>query len=524
MTSLPVSKGERMRPLGSYDVAVIGAGLGGLAVALRLQAAGLRVVVVEARARPGGRAYRFEHGGFRWDTGPTLVTVPSIFRDLWEASGARFDDDVELMPLRPYYRVIFGDGSVVDYGAEPDEEAVASLSPEDSKRVAAFFDWERRTAARAFDQFARQPFLRMRDFVAVIPDLLRVRAYRSVYGLAREHFRDERVRALFSFHPLFIGGNPLRCSAAYGIVPYLERVEGVWYPRGGTYRIVEALERRFRALGGELWLGTPVRAVTVEDGRCTGIALERGAVRAKAVVSNADSPTTYLELLPARARPTLWRWRLPRMRYSMGCFILYLGLGRKLPDVVHHTIVMPNDYERALREVFDGRGLPGDIALYVHTPSRTDPTVAPDGHETMYVLVPVPHEGRGIEWTRAARPFRDRVLERLSRVPGFEQIEGSIVVERSLTPRDFASELRAYRGAAFSLEPTLLQSAVFRPHNRTEIPGLYLVGAGTHPGAGMPGVLLSAEITAALVLADLGEPPAFARERPSIRSRAQARR
>lgn len=498
----------RMEPEGSFDVAVIGAGLGGLAVALRLQAAGCRVVVVEARERPGGRAYRFEHGDFRWDTGPTLVTVPSLFRELWEAAGARFDDDVELVPLQPFYRVIFGDGTVVDYGAEPDEEVVASLSPVDAMRVATFFDEERRTTARAFDQLARQPFLRMRDFLAVVPDLVRMRAYRSVYRVARGYFRDERVRALFSFHPLFIGGNPLRASAVYGIVPYLERAEGVWYARGGTYRIVEALTRRFTALGGELWTGTGVRGVTVEDGRCTGIVLERGpAVRAKAVVSNADSPMTYLELLPAHVRPRLWRWRLPRMRYSMGCFLLYLGIGRKLPDVVHHTIVMPHDYVRALREVFDGRGLPGDIAFYVHTPSRTDPSVAPDGCETLYVLVPVPHQGRGIDWTRAERPFRDRVLERLSTVPGFEHIEGHILAERCLTPRDFERELRSYRGAAFSLEPTLFQSAVFRPHNRTEVPGLYLVGAGTHPGAGMPGVLLSAEITAALVLADLGHPP-----------------
>jgi len=486
------------------DVAVIGAGLGGLAAALRLQAAGYRTAVFEARDAPGGRAYRLTDRGHTWDMGPTLVTLPSLFRELWNTAGADFDADVELLALRPFYRVIFADGSAVEYGGAADEEAVAALSPRDAGSVRRFLGTTERIYARAFEELARQPFLSLRDFLRVIPELVRLGAHRSVYSLARRTFRDERVRALFSFHPLFIGGNPLRASSVYSIVPHLERTEGVWYPRGGTYAIVEALARRYRELGGELRTSAPVAKLLVRGGTVRGIELESGeSVDARAVVSNADAPMTYLRLLPPEHRPLLWRWRLPRMRMSMSCFLLYLGLDREFPDLAHHTVVMPPDYQGALREVFDGHGLPEQLAFYVHTPSRTDRTVAPPGCETMYVLVPVPHEGRGIDWAHQGDAFRDRVLAELESVPGFAGLREAVRVEHRFTPADFATTLRSYRGAAFSIEPTLFQSASFRPRNRTEIPGLYLVGAGTHPGAGMPGVLLSAEITSRLVARDI---------------------
>lgn len=487
------------------DVLVIGAGFGGLAAALRLQAAGYRTLVVEARERPGGRAYRLEDHGHVWDMGPTLVTLPSLFRELWHAAGAEFDADVELLPLRPYYRVVFADGSSVDYGGGDDAGAVAALAPGDAAAVARFLHSTARIYDRAFGELARQPFLRIADFLRVVPELVRLGAHRSVYALAKRHFADERVRSLFSFHPLFIGGNPLRASSVYSIVPHLERTEGVWYARGGTYAIVEAMVRRFRELGGDLLTGTPVSRVFTENGRASGALLASGeGIRSRAVVSNADAPMTYLELLEPKDRPKLWAWRLPRMRYSMSCYLLYLGLDRAFPDLAHHTIVMPGDYRGTLRHVFDGRGLPPHLAFYVHTPSRTDPSVAPPGRETMYVLVPVPHEGRGIDWEHEEPAFRERVLRELERVPGFAGLRQSIVIAHSFTPRDFAERLRSFRGAAFSIEPTLWQSAAFRPRNRTEVPGLYLVGAGTHPGAGMPGVLLSAAITARLVSADLG--------------------
>ncbi len=489
----------------SCDVLVIGAGLGGLAAAMRLQAAGYRTLVIEARERPGGRAYRLEDGGHVWDMGPTLVTLPSLFRELWGAAGADFDEDVELLPLRPYYRVVFADSSSVEYGGGDDADAVAALAPEDAPAVSRFLRRTARIYDRAFGELARQPFLSIADFLRVVPELVRLGAHRSVYSLTRRHFTDERVRALFSFHPLFIGGNPLRASSVYSIVPHLERTEGVWYARGGTYAIVEAMVRRFRTLGGELLTGVPVDRILVEQGRAAGALLATGEeVRSRAVVSNADAPMTYLRLLGKEHRPKFWGWRLPRMRYSMSCYLLYLGLDRTFPELAHHTIVMPPDYRSTLRHVFDGRGLPPQLAFYVHTPSRTDPSVAPPGRETMYVLVPVPHEGRGIDWERDEPAFRERVLRELERAPGFAGLRASIAVLHAFTPRDFAERLRSFRGAAFSIEPTLFQSAAFRPRNRTEVPGLYLVGAGTHPGAGMPGVLLSAAITARLVGEELG--------------------
>lgn len=500
--------------MNDVDAIIVGAGLGGLATAVRLQAAGYRTIVCESRDRPGGRAYRLEDQGYTWDMGPTLLTLPSLFRELWNAAGGNFDEDIQLIPLRPYYRVILGDGRFIDYGSEDDRQAVHAFSAEDAERVPQFFDAVRSIYGRAFEELANRPFLSMKDFIVVVPDLIRLGAYRSVFRMVSHYFRDDNVRALFSFHPLFIGGNPLRASAVYSIVPHIERNEGVWYVRGGTYEIVKALVRRYEALGGVVRTKSPVEHMIVDSRRVTGVVLASGEIiRARAVISNADVANTYLHLLPKESRPRIWSWRLPRMRYSMSCFLLYLGLRRRFPDAVHHTIVIPWNYKAAIRDVFDGRGLPRHLAFYVHTPSRTDPTVAPPGGETMYVLVPVPHEGRGIDWTRDGEGFRDRIIEEIERVPEFRGLREAIAVEHRFTPADFARELRSYRGAAFSIEPTLFQSAVFRPHNRSEVSGLYFVGAGTHPGAGMPGVLLSAAITARLVQQDLVA-PSFRRSSP----------
>jgi phytoene desaturase len=488
-------------------IVVIGAGLGGLAAAIRLQAAGYAVTLVEARKHPGGRAAQLRAAGFTFDMGPTLITAPHLLEDLWRCAGHNLRDDVTLLPLNPFYRIVFHDGRSFDYWgtAEADEAEITRFAPADVAGYRAFLAATQQIYQRAFVDLARQPFLTRGDFLRVVPGLIRLGGQRSVYAFVSRYFRDPYLRMVFSFHPLFIGGNPFRASAIYSIVPYLERLGGVHFAPGGMYSLVEAMERLFQKLGGITRYGIPVECITLAQQQVTGVRLADGTSEpAQAVVANSDVATTYLKLLPEEELSSLLRWRLTHYRYSMSCFLLYLGLGQKLPQLRHHTIFMPRHYHRLVQHIFDGQGLPVELALYLHTPTRTDPSLAPPGGESLYVLVPVPNLAHGIDWQREAAPLRERIVDYLEQAAALSGLRASIVTEHNFTPLDFAAQLRSHLGAAFSIEPTLLQSAYFRPHNRSNtIGGLYFVGAGTHPGAGIPGVLLSAELTSHLVLRDL---------------------
>jgi phytoene desaturase len=488
-------------------IVVIGAGFGGLAAAIRLQAAGYAVTLVEAREHPGGRAAQLRADGFTFDMGPTLITAPHLLEDLWNLAGRNLRDDVTLLPLNPFYRIVFHDGRSFDYWGTPeaDEAEIARFAPADVAGYRAFLAATQQIYQRAFVDLARQPFLSGGDFLRVVPELVRLGGQRSVYTFVSRYFRDPHLRMVFSFHPLFIGGNPFRASAIYSIVPYLERLGGVHFTPGGMYALVEAMERLFRTLGGVTRYGTPVERITLAQKQVTGVRLADGTSEpAQAIVANSDVTTTYLKLLPEEELSSMLRWRLTHYRYSMSCFLLYLGLNQKLPQLRHHTIFMPQRYHRLVQHIFDGQGLPEELALYLHTPTRTDPSLAPPGGESLYVLVPVPNLAHGIDWQRETAPLCERIVNYLEQAAGLSGLRESIVTEHCFTPLDFASQLRSHLGAAFSIEPTLLQSAYFRPHNRCDtIGGLYFVGAGTHPGAGIPGVLLSAELTSRLVLRDL---------------------
>lgn len=498
-STLPAVAATGARP----RVVVIGAGFGGLAAAIRLQASGQQVTLVEARERPGGRAYQLKADGYTFDTGPSLITAPHLLRDLWQAAGRELEDDLTLVPLSPFYRIQFADGEHFDYWGTPeaDEAEIARFNPRDVGGYRAFLKRTEHLYQRAFLDLASKPFLTLGSFLKVVPELVSVGAQQSVYTFASRYFQDPRLRMVFSFHPLFIGGNPFRASAIYSIVPYLERQGGVHYTMGGMYSLVEAMTRLFTKLGGELQCGIPVERIVVKDGRAAGVHLaDEREMTADAVVANNDVGQTYLTMLPAEARRGLVGARIERYRYSMSCFLLYLGVNRRYEQLRHHTIVMPDAYRTHIRDVFDGMGLPRDLAVYLHTPSRTDPSMAPEGGESLYALAPVPNLAHGIDWATEAPRFRDRLVRYLEHEVGLEGLEQSIVVERQFTPLDFAGELRSHLGAAFSIEPTLVQSAYLRPHNRAgEVAGLYFVGAGTHPGAGIPGVLLSADITSRLV-------------------------
>ncbi len=492
---------------GGAHAVVIGAGFGGLAAAMRLGARGWRVSVLDRLEGPGGRGAALRREGFRFDLGPTIVTVPQVFRELWAACGRDFDAEIDLRPLDPFYEIRFSDGS--RFAARQSTEAmraeVARLSPGD---LAGYDRFLRDAEARyriGFEDVGRRPMHRFIDLLKVIPDFARLRADRSVAAHAARRVRDERLRMALSFHPLFIGGDPFRVTSMYILVSYLEKQFGVHYAMGGTQAIARAMARIVEDQGGRLRFGAEVAEVLVSGGRAAGVRLADGeAVPADIVVSNADAGHTYAALLRTRPRRRWTDRRLNRARWSMGLFVWYFGTRgtRGLwPDVGHHTILSGPRYEGLVRDIFRAGRLAEDMSLYVHRPTVTDPTAAPEGCDSFYALSPVPHLGhaRPVDWQATAAAYRARVLQVLEErlLPGLSRHLGP---EEIFTPETFRARYLSPLGSGFSIEPRILQSAWFRPHNLSEeLPGLYLVGAGTHPGAGLPGVVASAEVLDKLV-------------------------
>jgi phytoene desaturase len=485
------------------DLVVVGSGFGGLAAAVRLLVQGHRVTVVEQRDKPGGRAYVYEQDGFTFDGGPTIITAPAMLEELFTLAGRRLADYVTLVPLDPYYNVRFEDGSVFRYGGRPEAtiEEVRRFNPAD-------VDGYRRFLAATGEIFETgmalidQPFTRLGDMLRVVPDLVRLRSDRSVARFAARFFQDERLRQVFSFHPLLVGGNPFQTTSIYALIHTLEQRWGVWFAMGGTGAVVRALVRLVEELGGTLRLSTPVAEIEVDgrSGRATGVRLASGErLPADAVVSNADVAFTYLRLLPGVARRRWTDQRLARTRFSMSLFVLYFGTDRRYEDVAHHEILMGPRYEELLRDIFQRKTLADDFSLYLHRPTATDPSLAPPGCDAWYVLSPVPHLGGPTDWATMAPVYRDRIVRYLE-ARYLPDLSRHIVTERRIDPLHFRDTLSSHLGSAFSVEPTLTQSAWFRPHNVSEdVPNLYFAGAGTHPGAGLPGVLSSGKIVAQLI-------------------------
>ncbi|MFO1144503.1 MAG: phytoene desaturase family protein [Amaricoccus sp.] len=485
---------------------VVGAGLGGLAAAMRLGAKGYRVTVVDRLDTPGGRASAVHRRGFRFDLGPTIVTVPQLFRDLWAACGRNFDADVDLRPLDPFYQIRFADGSAFAARARADDmrAEVARLSPADLDGYERFLAESAVRYRFGFEDLGRRPMHRLADLVRVLPTFARLRADRSVHAHVARRVRDPRLRMALSFHPLFIGGDPFRVTSIYILVSHLERAFGVHYAMGGVGAIARAMADVITEQGGEVRLGEEVAEIGVRNGAVTGVRTASGGeLRASVVVSNSDPAHTYGALLGSLRKRRWTPRRLDRSRWSMGLFVWYFGTRgtRALwPSVGHHTILSGQRYEGLVRDVFNGR-LTDDMSLYVHRPTVTDPTAAPAGGDAFYALVPVPHLGHpeAPDWDALAEPFRRRVAAVLeeSLLPGLQETVAESLV---FTPSDFRDRYHSRHGCGFSIEPRILQSAFFRPHNVSEeVRGLYLAGAGTHPGAGLPGVVASAEVIARLV-------------------------
>lgn len=491
-------------------VVVIGSGFGGLAAAVRLAARGHQVTLLEKRDQPGGRAYVYRQDGFTFDGGPTVITAPWLIDELFTLAGRRREEYVTLVPVDPFYRIYFADGERFDYTG--DDRMVAEMRrlgvPEtDVAGYREFVRLSERIFAKGFRELATTPFLHFRDMLRIAPDLVRLESYRSVYDLVAHRVRDDRLRQVLSFHPLLVGGNPFQTTSIYALIHYLEREWGVWYALGGTGAIVDALAQLLAELGGSLRVNAEVTRIEVDGGRATGVRLATGeALPADVVVCNADVAATYANLLPASARGPYHDRKLARMRYAMSLVVIYFGTDRRYrgtdaPALAHHTILLGPRYRELLSDIFTRQVLADDFSLYLHMPTLTDPSMAPPGCEAFYVLAPVPHLGSGIDWAEIARPYRDRIMRFLEEryLPGLSR---HLVTERMIDPRHFQETLNSARGSAFAFEPILTQSAWFRPHNRADtVPNLYFVGAGTHPGAGLPGVLCSAKIADDLIAA-----------------------
>jgi phytoene desaturase len=476
---------------------VIGSGFGGLAAAVRLGARGYRVTVLEHLDAPGGRAYVFRQDGFIFDAGPTIITAPFLLEDLWRLCDRRLQDDVELLPVHPFYRIRFNDGGLLDCSNDDAAmiEQIERIAPSDVAGYHRYLKASEAIYKVAFEQLAHAPFDSLADMLRLLPGILRLRGYRSVHGLVASFVKNPRLRFALSFHPLFVGGNPFSTTSIYGLIAFLERRWGVHCVRGGTGRLVDGIANLIRSQGGQIRFNARVAEITTIGRRATGVRLSSGEQMASdIVVSNADSASTYRDLVPASLRKRWTERRFARADYSMSLFVWYFGTARRFPDVPHHTILVGPRYRELLEDIFERKILAEDFSLYLHRPTASDPSLAPPGCDAFYVLSPVPHLQGKTDWGEAAETYRRAIAQHLSRtvLPNFEE---HVITSRVMTPLDFRDRLLAHHGAAFGLAPTLSQSAWFRPHNRSEeIDGLYLVGAGTHPGAGVPGVLSSARV------------------------------
>ena len=510
----------------THKIVIIGSGFGGLAAAIRLQAQGMHVTLLEKNAKVGGHAYQLVKDGYTFDMGPSIITAPDLIQRLFESAGARMEESLDLVKLDPFYRIYFHDGTHLDYtdNSEQMKQQMAQFSTPDAHNYDRFMAHTRQLYDAVITDGLGATAFDLPTMLRFLPRALRLRALMPAYDFVKRYFQDPRHRFTFSFHPLFIGGNPFRAPAVYLMIPYLEKTGGVWFCKGGMYSLVQALERLFKRLGGVVETDTEAEQIVVENRKATAVIANVNQERdsdingegnprswlkryeADAVISNADLVHTYGELIKSEHRRKWSGKRLRRTQYSMSAFLLYLGVRKKYPKLKHHTLILSERYKGLVTDIFDNKVLPDDFSMYLHIPSQTDPSMAPDGCESMYVLIPVPNLESGINYEKTKATYTRKVLKFLENDFGLTDLSRSIEVLETFTPADFKTERNNHLGSAWGVEPKLTQTAYFRPHNRSEdIQKLYFVGASTHPGAGVPGVLLTAETTVKLVNKDLNE-------------------
>ena len=484
-------------------IIVIGSGFGGLTAAIRLQAQGHNVTIVEKRDKLGGRAYVYEQNGFKFDGGPTIITAPWLIDEVFEIAGKQTLDYVKLVKLDPFYNIRFEDGSVFRYNDDKKNLLcqIRKFNPGDVEGYKRFSK-DLGEIYRVGFELIDQPFTKIWDMVKVVPEMIKLRSDKSVVKFASKYFKDERLQQAFSFHPLLIGGNPFTATSIYAMIHELEQKFGVWFAMGGTGALVKGFGDLFLDIGGEVYLDAEVEEILIDEQtrRAKGVKTKSGEIlEADAVVANSDVAQTYLSLVPQRFRRKYTDAKVKSMTYSMSLFVVYFGTDRKYEDIAHHEIILGPRYKKLLEDIFNKKILAKDFSLYLHRPTATDPSLAPEGCDSWYVLSPVPHLGGDIDWKTQAEPYKQLIYQYLEE-RYLPDLRKHIVSEHYIHPLHFRDTLNSYLGSAFSVEPTLFQSAYLRPHNHSEdVPNLYFVGAGTHPGAGLPGVISSGKIVGNMI-------------------------
>ncbi|MFB1014093.1 MAG: phytoene desaturase family protein [Alteromonadaceae bacterium] len=479
-------------------VIVIGAGFAGIATALRLKALGYDVTLMERLDNLGGRAQVFERGGYRHDAGPTVITAPFLFDELFELFDEKLEDHLNFVPLDPFYRFHFADGSQFDYRASIEDTLteIRRFNPDDAAGYLKLLEKSKKIYDVGFKQLVHRPFTRIWDMVKQVPALLILKCYKTVSQMVNSHLKHPLIRQAFSIHPLLVGGNPFKTTAIYTLIHYLERRWGVFFCMGGTGKLVEELGALMTRQGINIVLGADVDEIIVKEKTAIGVRLSNNEIiDADLVIFGGDPETCYRHLLPQST------FRLPKIKkkYSMGLYVLYFGTKKLYPDVAHHSIWMGPRFKELLSEIFDAKHMSKDFSLYVHRPTATDKSFAPDGCESFYVLCPVPNLQGNVDWSTQGEILRDRIVSSLEETI-LPELSSTIEEVFWMTPEDFAKDYRSMHGAGFSIEPRLTQSAWFRFHNRdSAITNLYFVGAGTHPGAGLPGVVSSAKVVEELL-------------------------
>lgn len=485
-------------------IIVIGSGFGGLGAASRLLSAGHDVTILEKRDKLGGRAYVYEINGFKFDGGPTVITAPFMFDDIWEKAGKKREDYIEFVPCNPFYRIFDHDGVKFDYNNDHEFTLgeIRKINPNDVEGYEKFLGTTKAIFDKGFIELADKPFLKFWDMMKVAPDLIKLQSYKSVYKYVSQFIKDDFLRQCFSFHPLLVGGNPFDTTSIYAMIHYLEREWGVHYAMGGTGAIVNAFEKLLTEQGAKIQLNTEVKEILVKNGKAVGVELKNGEIlEADVVVSNADVGYTYKNMIAKEHRKKYTDRKVDRTKYSMSLFVIYFGTKKRYLDsgLAHHNIILGKRYKALLDDIFHDKKVAEDFSLYLHMPTITDPSTAPEGCEGFYVLSPVPHLDSGTDWETFAPKYRDAIMNFLEEnyLPDLQE---NIIAEHYIDPLHFRDVLNSHKGSAFSVEPILTQSAWFRPHNRSEdVEDLYFVGAGTHPGAGLPGVLSSSIIAENLI-------------------------
>jgi phytoene desaturase len=475
---------------------VIGSGFGGLAAAVRMCAKGWRVQVLEKLNEPGGRARVIHVDGHTFDTGPTIVTAPLLLEELWSLAGRQMADDVALRLLDPFYQIRFDDGDHFDYSGDPERmrAEVLRIDPTAGPGYAAFLAEADLCLDLCFDTLSCQSFDSMGDLFKAVPAIVRMKGWRSLHAMVATHLKHPKLRQALSLQSLLIGGNPFSVTCVYSLINALERRFGVHWAMGGTGVLVNGLVNVIEGMGGSLRTGAEVRRIDVTNGRACGVTLATGEViPADIVVCNADAAWTYKNLIDVKHRKVWTNTKVEKGKYSMSLFVWYFGTNKRFDDVPHHLMLLGPRYEALLKDIFKNHHLSDDFSLYLHRPTATDPAMAPQGCDTFYVLAPVPNLQSGTDWASHAEPYRAAVATALEETV-LPNLSEHLTVSFMITPQDFQDKLLSYQGAAFALEPLMMQSAWFRPHNRSEdIQNLFMVGASTHPGAGIPGVLMSAK-------------------------------